>query len=100
MKDELTQLREDLLRAVQPMIEAEGLSNEERLQLVMRLAQVQQDAGLYRRAFELISSIENTDDRLSRYLELLDEVEFALNEKLSPETIEDQNTPDDTSAQA
>lgn len=95
MQNELIQLREDLLKAVQPMIDSDGLADEDRLTLVLRLAQVQQDSALYRKAFELISAIGDSDVRLNRYLELLDEVEFVLNERLKDVEADGQPSNED-----
>ena len=87
MQNDLLKLREEVLQAAQPLLDAQEVSDEDRLKLTLRLATVKQDPGLYRKAFDLIGRLENNDQRLEQYLELLDEVEFALNERLDDEKL-------------
>lgn len=88
-REELTTLRDEILSTVQPMVTADSMPIQDRLELVMRLAQVKHDVALYRQAYEMIGNLESEDVKLSQYLQLLDDVEFELTDEVMPETDED-----------
>jgi hypothetical protein len=71
------------------MVTADSMPIQDRLELVMRLAQVKHDVALYRQAYEMIGNLESEDVKLSQYLQLLDDVEFELTDEVMPETDED-----------
>ena len=88
-REELTTLRDEILSTVQPMVTADSMPIQDRLELVMRLAQVKHDVALYRQAYEMIGNLESEDVKLSQYLQLLDDIEFELTDEVMPETDED-----------
>ena len=88
-REELTTLRDEILSTMQPMVTADSMPIQDRLELVMRLAQVKHDVALYRQAYEMIGNLESEDVKLSQYLQLLDDIEFELTDEVMPETDED-----------
>ncbi len=83
-------LRDEILEAVQPLLVSDAIGPEERLELTLRLAQVRRDPVLYQQAFDLIGTLENSEEKLSKYMQLLDDVEFELADNENDDSMSDE----------
>lgn len=78
-KDELLQLREQLLTDITPLIIENADAGADRFSLLMRLIQGgKATSAVYNRAYQSAKSIEDTPERLDALMALLDEVEVDL----------------------
>lgn len=79
-KQDLTSLRESILKDIVPLVLESSDSGADRFSLLLRIIQAGNATGdLYRQAYESAKKIESTEERLEALLALLDEVDFDAN---------------------
>ncbi len=85
-KEELVKLREQILSDIVPLVVDNADSGPDRFSLLLRLIQAGgAPESVYKRAYESAKQIDNTDDRLSALLSLVDEIDFDTNQTASLE---------------
>lgn len=88
----LVTLRGQIIDKILPLLDSNTLETSERFDLLLRMAEVQGKPELYTKAFTLVDSIDDSDERLRLYMQLLGEVEFELNDVSSTA----EQTPSDS----
>lgn len=95
--DGLIELRKQILEQATPLLNVSDLPAEEKFRLSLQIAQSQGTLEAYTQAFQSAQSFDNANDKLSALLDLLGEVDFAIQDSMEAVAEEELSAPADAS---